>query len=39
LKKWRGALLGVDVARVVRLVQEARDGVMRRAGFQMDLLG
>ena len=39
VKKWRGGLVGVDVARVLRLVEEARDGVVRRAGFQMNLLG
>jgi 5-methylthioadenosine/S-adenosylhomocysteine deaminase len=39
LKKWRGNLVGVDVARVQRLVAEARDGVVRRAGFQVNLLG
>jgi 5-methylthioadenosine/S-adenosylhomocysteine deaminase len=37
--KWRGNLVGVDVARVLRLVEEARDAVVRRAGFQMNLLG
>jgi 5-methylthioadenosine/S-adenosylhomocysteine deaminase len=39
VRKWRGNLVGVDVARVLRLVQEARDGVVRRSGFQMNLLG
>jgi 5-methylthioadenosine/S-adenosylhomocysteine deaminase len=39
VKKWRGNLVGVDVARVLRLVEEARDGVVRRAGFQTNLLG
>ena len=39
VKKWRGNLVGVDVARVLRLVEEARDGVVRRARFQMNLLG
>jgi 5-methylthioadenosine/S-adenosylhomocysteine deaminase len=39
LKKWRGNLVGVNVPRVLRLVQDARDAVMRRAGFQMSLLG
>jgi 5-methylthioadenosine/S-adenosylhomocysteine deaminase len=39
VKKWRGNLVGVDVARVLRLVEEARDAVLRRAGFQMNLLG
>jgi 5-methylthioadenosine/S-adenosylhomocysteine deaminase len=38
VKKWRGNLVGVDVARVRRLVQESRDAVMRRAGFKMELL-
>jgi cytosine/adenosine deaminase-related metal-dependent hydrolase len=39
VKKWRGSLVGVDVARVLRQVEEARDAVVRRAGFQMNLLG
>ena len=39
VKKWRGNLVGVDVPRVLRLVEEARDGVVRRAGFRMNLLG
>jgi cytosine/adenosine deaminase-related metal-dependent hydrolase len=39
VKKWRGNLVGVDMARVLRLVQEARDAVMRRANFKMELLG
>jgi cytosine/adenosine deaminase-related metal-dependent hydrolase len=39
VKKWRGNLVGVDVARVVRLAQEARDGVLARADFKMNLLG
>ncbi len=39
VKKWRGNLVGVDVPRVLRLVQEARDAVVRRAGFRMNLLG
>jgi 5-methylthioadenosine/S-adenosylhomocysteine deaminase len=38
VKKWRGNLVGVDVPRVLRLVQEARDAVMRRAGFTVNLL-
>jgi 5-methylthioadenosine/S-adenosylhomocysteine deaminase len=38
-RKWRGNLVGVDVARVLRLVAEARDGVVRRSGFTVDLLG
>ena len=39
VKKWRGNLVGVDVPRVMRLVQEARDAVMRRAGFATNLFG
>jgi 5-methylthioadenosine/S-adenosylhomocysteine deaminase len=39
VKKWRGSLVGVDLARVRRLAQEARDGVMRRANVPMNLLG
>jgi 5-methylthioadenosine/S-adenosylhomocysteine deaminase len=39
VKKWRGNLVGVDMPRVLRLVQDARDAVMRRAGFAVNLLG
>ena len=39
VKKWRGALVGIDEARIRRSMQEARDRVIRRAGFQLDLLG
>jgi 5-methylthioadenosine/S-adenosylhomocysteine deaminase len=39
VKKWRGTLVGVDAPRVLRLVAEARDAVVRRAGFRMNLLG
>jgi 5-methylthioadenosine/S-adenosylhomocysteine deaminase len=38
-RKWRGNLVGIDVPRVLRLVAEARDGVVRRSGFKVDLLG
>ncbi len=37
VKKWRGGLVGVDGARVLRLVAEARDGVIKRAGFKTNL--
>jgi cytosine/adenosine deaminase-related metal-dependent hydrolase len=37
VKKWRGGLVGVDVARVLKLVEEARDGVIARAGFKTNL--
>jgi 5-methylthioadenosine/S-adenosylhomocysteine deaminase len=39
LKKWRGNLVGVDLPRVLRLAEEARDNVLRRSGFAMNLLG
>ena len=39
VKKWRGNSVGVDVARVLRLVEESRDAVVRRTGFQMNMLG
>lgn len=39
IKKWRGNLVGVDSARVQRLAQEARDAVMRRAGFAVKMFG
>jgi cytosine/adenosine deaminase-related metal-dependent hydrolase len=39
LRKWRGQLVGIDLARAMRLAEEARTAVMRRAGFTVDLLG
>jgi 5-methylthioadenosine/S-adenosylhomocysteine deaminase len=36
--KWRGNLVGVDVPRVLRMAGEARDAVLREAGFPSDLL-
>ena len=39
VKKWRGNLVGVDMPRVLQSMQEARDGVLRRANFPMDLFG
>jgi cytosine/adenosine deaminase-related metal-dependent hydrolase len=38
-RKWRGNLVGVDTPRVLRLVEEARDGVIRRANFRANLFG
>jgi cytosine/adenosine deaminase-related metal-dependent hydrolase len=38
-RKWRGSLVGVDGPRVLQMVQEARDAVVRRSGFRMNLLG
>ena len=37
-KKWRGSMVGVDVPRVLRLAQEARDALMRRTDFRINLL-
>jgi 5-methylthioadenosine/S-adenosylhomocysteine deaminase len=39
VRKWRGDLVGVDVPRVMRMGDEARDAVMRRAGFSVSFLG
>jgi cytosine/adenosine deaminase-related metal-dependent hydrolase len=38
-RKWRGALVGVDEARVKRIVADGRDGVLRRANVPLNLLG
>jgi cytosine/adenosine deaminase-related metal-dependent hydrolase len=37
VKKWRGSLVGVNSTRVQRLAQEARDAVMRRSGFAVNM--
>ena len=39
VKKWRGKLVGIDLPRVLRSIQEARDNVLQRANFPMELLG
>jgi 5-methylthioadenosine/S-adenosylhomocysteine deaminase len=39
VKKWRGNLTDVDIARVLRLTADARDAVLRRSGFQVNLIG
>jgi cytosine/adenosine deaminase-related metal-dependent hydrolase len=39
VKKWRGQLVGVDVPRVLRLAQNARDALMHRTNHQIDVLG
>jgi 5-methylthioadenosine/S-adenosylhomocysteine deaminase len=38
-RKWRGRLVGVDLKRTFQLAGEAREAVMRRAGFSVNLLG
>ena len=37
VKKWRGALAGINEARVRKLAQDGRDGVVKRAGFESSL--
>jgi cytosine/adenosine deaminase-related metal-dependent hydrolase len=39
IKKWRGNLIGADVPQVLRLAADARDALLRRAGFATNLLG
>jgi cytosine/adenosine deaminase-related metal-dependent hydrolase len=39
VRKWRGKLVGVDAPHLMRITAEARDAVMRRAGFSVDFLG
>jgi DeoR/GlpR family transcriptional regulator of sugar metabolism len=39
VRKWRGSLIGVDSARVLRLAQEARDALMQRSNFALDVVG
>jgi cytosine/adenosine deaminase-related metal-dependent hydrolase len=38
-KKWRGELVGVDAARVRRLVAQSRDALFRRGNIHVDLAG
>jgi 5-methylthioadenosine/S-adenosylhomocysteine deaminase len=38
-RKWRGALVGVDMGRVRRLVEQSRDAVVRRGDFMLNLVG
>jgi len=39
VRKWRGKLVGPEAARLMRMATEARDAVMRRAGFSVNFLG
>jgi cytosine/adenosine deaminase-related metal-dependent hydrolase len=39
VRKWRGSLVDVDLAHIMRLAQEAREAVMQRGGFHVDRLG
>ncbi|MDE2475560.1 MAG: amidohydrolase family protein [Alphaproteobacteria bacterium] len=38
-KKWRGSLVGVDAARVLGMVEQSRNEVLRRGNFTVPLLG
>ena len=37
--KWQGKLVGVDLNRLRRLIEKARDGVLARAGHLPDMFG
>ena len=38
VRKWRGNLVGVDLPRLMRMAEEARAAVTRRAGFSVNFL-
>ena len=39
VRKWQGRLVGVDLARLRRHIETARDGLLRRANYSRDLFG
>jgi 5-methylthioadenosine/S-adenosylhomocysteine deaminase len=39
VRKWQGRLLGVDLPRLRRHIETARDGLLRRANYRRDLFG
>jgi 5-methylthioadenosine/S-adenosylhomocysteine deaminase len=39
VRKWRGNLVDVDEGRILRLMRESRDALVRRSGFKLNLLG
>jgi 5-methylthioadenosine/S-adenosylhomocysteine deaminase len=39
VRKWRGKLVGVDLARIRRQMEQARDGLLVRAKYKKDLFG
>jgi 5-methylthioadenosine/S-adenosylhomocysteine deaminase len=39
VRKWRGKLVGVDLARIRRQIEQARDGLLARANYKKDLFG
>jgi 5-methylthioadenosine/S-adenosylhomocysteine deaminase len=38
-RKWLGRLVGVDLPRLRRHIETARDGLLRRANYPRDLFG
>jgi cytosine/adenosine deaminase-related metal-dependent hydrolase len=38
IMKWKGQLLGVDLQKLRRLADRARDGILSRAKYRLDLL-
>jgi len=38
IMKWKGNLMGVDLKRLRRLADRARDGILSRAGYRPNLL-
>jgi cytosine/adenosine deaminase-related metal-dependent hydrolase len=38
-KKWRGNLVGLDATRLRHLITDAHDALLRRTGFQINLVG
>ncbi|MGE5540493.1 MAG: amidohydrolase family protein [Gemmatimonas sp.] len=38
VRKWRGRLVGVDVARVLKTVADSRDAVLKRANFTVGMV-
>jgi cytosine/adenosine deaminase-related metal-dependent hydrolase len=39
VRKWRGRLVGVDLARIRRQIEQARDGLLARANYKKDMFG
>jgi 5-methylthioadenosine/S-adenosylhomocysteine deaminase len=35
--KWQGRLVGVDLSRIRRMIEKARDGLLARAKYQSNL--
>jgi 5-methylthioadenosine/S-adenosylhomocysteine deaminase len=39
VRKWQGSLVGVDITRVIAMVEQSRNEVLRRGNFTPNLLG